>query len=148
MKQAKCNLLYTIVLTLSAVFFTWSEPIAPNIAITQVTIPASLVPAPSWQQKHPQPALTSNTNALPAEVQSAVLEDAARRTSKTVATLSIRSAQPQNWSDGCLGLAEPDELCTQIITPGWQVVITDGQRNWTYRTNDSGDLVKLEKSTQ
>lgn len=148
MKQAQCNLLYTIVLTLSAVFLTWSEPIDPNIAIAQVTIPASLVPAPSLQQKQPQPALTSNTNALPAEVQSAVLEDAARRTSKTVATLSIQSAQTQNWSDGCLGLAEPDELCTQVITPGWQVVITDGKRNWTYRTNDSGDLVKLEKSTQ
>ena len=148
MKQAKYNSLWTILLTLSAVFFTWIEPIDSNMAIAQVIIPASLVPAPSLQQKQPQPALTSNTNALPAEVQSAVLEDAARRTSKNVATLRIRSAQPQNWSDGCLGLAEPDELCTQVITPGWKVIITDGGRNWTYRTDDSGDLVKLEKSPQ
>lgn len=148
MKQAKCNSLCTVILTLSAVFFTWIEPINANIAIAQVIIPASLVPAPSLQQKQPQPALTSNMNALPPEVQSAVLEDAAQQTSKNVANLRIRSAKPQSWSDGCLGLAEADELCTQVITPGWKVVITDGGRNWTYRTDDSGDLVKLEQSSQ
>lgn len=128
--------------------FTWIEPIDANMAIAQVSISASLVPAPSVQQEQPQQGLTSNTNTLPPEVQSAVLEDAARQTSKNFATLRIQSAQPQNWSDGCLGLSEPDELCTQVITPGWKVVITDGGRNWTYRTDDSGDLVKLEQSPQ
>ncbi|MGB5712998.1 MAG: hypothetical protein WBM44_19090, partial [Waterburya sp.] len=123
MKQAKYNSLCTILLILSAVFFTWIEPVNSNIALAQVSISASLVPAPSLQQEQPLQGLTSNTNALPPEVQSAVLEDAARQTSKNVATLKIRSAQPQNWSDGCLGLAEPDELCTQVITPGWKVVI-------------------------
>ena len=70
MKQAKCNSPCTIiVLTLSAVFFTWSEPIDANMAIAQVSIPVSLVPAPSLQQKRPQQALTSKTNALAPEVQ-------------------------------------------------------------------------------
>ena len=90
--------------------------------------------------------LTNNEADFPSEVQSAVLEDTARRTSKPVGALRIIEAQSQNWSNGCLEIAEPDVACAQVITPGWQVVVTDGQRNWTYRTDSTGELVKLEKS--
>ena len=92
--------------------------------------------------------IASEDNTLPIEVQSAVVEAAARQTSRTVAALKILSSQPKNWSDSCLGFTEPGEVCAQAVTPGWQVVVTDGLRNWTYRTNDSGDLIKLEKSEQ
>ena len=90
--------------------------------------------------------VAAEDNTLPIEVQSAVLEAAAGQTSRAVASLKILSSQRKNWPDSCLGFTQPGEVCGQAVTPGWQIVVTDGLRNWTYRTNDAGDLVKLEPS--
>lgn len=144
MNQLLCKTLFTI----SAIALFWSNPVSLDLAIADLAVgipQTGLVPAPSLQEE-PTEILTAKESQLPPEVKSAVLEAAASRTSQTVSTLRILEAQSRNWSDGCLGLAEPNELCTQVITPGWQVVVTDGRRNWTYRTNELGDLIKLEKS--
>lgn len=85
-----------------------------------------------------------NNQQLPAKVQSAVLQDAVQRTSRPVAAFRIMKAEKRSWPDGCLGLSQPGTFCTEVIVPGWQVVVTDGQRRWTYRTNNSGSTVKLE----
>lgn len=90
----------------------------------------------------------ASEDSVPIEVQSAVIEAAAQQTSRTVSALKILSSQPKNWSNSCLGFTEPGKVCAQAITPGWRVVVTDGLHNWTYRTNDSGDLIKLEESEQ
>ena len=135
------RLLPQTLLTISAVAILQINLVNYNVAIAAT----GLVPAPSLQEE-PTEILTATESPLPPEVQSAVLEAAASRTSRTVATFRIVEAQPQNWSDGCLGLAKSDELCTQVITPGWQVVVTDGRRNWTYRTDDTGNVIRLEKA--
>ena len=134
------NLFSSILLIISATVFAWTNPLNCRMVIAQT----SLVLAPSLQNEQPR-LLTSETNTLPTKVQSAVLNDAVKRTSKTVAALKIIEAQSQEWSDGCLGLGKPDELCTQAIVPGWQVVVTDGLRNWTYRTDNTGNTVRLEQ---
>ena len=137
------HLLYKTLLTIGAIAFLQINPISLDRAIAET----GLLPAPSLQEESTE-ILSAKETQLPPEVQSAVLEAAASRTSKPVSTLRILEAQPRNWSDGCLGLAAPDKLCTQVITPGWQVVVTDGSRNWTYRTDDTGDLIELEKAPQ
>ncbi len=142
MNQAKYNLLSSILLIISATIFAWTNPVNSRIVIAQ-----ALVPAPSLQKEPPE-LLTSETNTLPTDVQSAVLNDVVKRTSKTVADLKIIEAQSQEWSDGCLGLGKPDELCTQAITPGYRVVVTDGLRNWTYRTDQTGNTVRLESGVR
>lgn len=134
------NLFSSILLIISATILAWTNPLNSRMVIAQT----SLVPAPSLQNEQPR-LLTSQTNTLPTEVQSAVLNDAVKRTSKTVAALKIIKAQSREWSDGCLGLGKPDQLCTQAIVPGWQVVVTDGLRNWTYRTDNTGNTVRLEQ---
>ena len=85
----------------------------------------------------------SQEQTLPLEVQTAVLQAASQQTSKTIASLIVLDSQPKEWSDGCLGLTEPGKVCVQQVVSGWQVEVTDGLTNWTFRTDDSGDLVKL-----
>ena len=137
MNQARRKLVYATLLSISTFFFVWTNPFSSSTVSSQ-----SLIPAPSLQQEQPE-LLTSET--LPPEVKSAVLNDAVKRTSKTVSALKIIEAKQQEWSDGCLGLASSDEICIQAITPGWQIVVTDGLRNWTYRTDNAGDAVRLEE---
>ena len=138
MNQAQSKLVYAALLSISTFFFVWTSPFSSDTVWSQT----GLIPAPSLQQEQPE-LLTSDT--IPPEVKSAVLNDAVKRTSKTVSALKIIEAKQQDWSDGCLGLASSDEICTQAITPGWQIVVTDGLRNWTYRTDNTGDAVRLEE---
>ncbi len=85
------------------------------------------------------------TDKLPTTVQSAVLSDATKRVSKPVAALRITQTQKENWGDSCLGLAVEGKLCAQVIVPGWKVVVSDGQRELVYRTDEKGKQVKLEE---
>jgi len=141
MKPIHYNLLRLILLAIGVVLITWSNPLYARRGTAQT----SLIPAPSLQEEEPIELLISEVNTLPTEVKTAVINDAVKRTSKTVAALKILEAQLQEWSDGCLGLGKADEICTQAITPGYQVIVTDGLSNWTYRTDDLGNTVRLEQ---
>ncbi|MEO0455822.1 MAG: hypothetical protein AAF152_04465 [Cyanobacteria bacterium P01_A01_bin.114] len=93
------------------------------------------------------PIETPETGAEPAmadEVQAAVLGAIAADQALSPDQLTLQSARAESWPDGCLGLASADELCTQVITPGWEVTVTDGQTVWTYRTDALGEQVRLD----
>ena len=137
MNQVKHNL-FTVLLIIATIGVGNN-----SINFQTVTTEANLIPVPSLQDESTE-MLASEANSLPTEVQSAVLNDAVKRTSKTIAAFKVLSAKPQQWSDGCLGLGQ-DEICTQAIISGWQVVVTDGANNWTYRTDAIGDVVRLEQ---
>lgn len=81
---------------------------------------------------------------LPMNVTAAVLEDVSNRTELPRNTFKVVEAQKQTWPDGCLGLAEPGVACTQALVPGWRVVVSRGQQQWVYRTDESGSQVRLE----
>lgn len=137
------RLLSQILSTLSATCFVWSNPWAYLGQSAAAISTSNPIFASTMQTEEP---VESTESTVPVPIQTAVLEAAARRTSRSVAKFRIVNAEKRNWLDGCLGIAEPDELCTQVITPGWLVIVTDGQRNWTYRTDEFGDRVKLERS--
>lgn len=64
-----------------------------------------------------------------------------------VITVQVVDASQETWSDGCLGLGQPYEGCLQALVPGWRVEVTDGQRTWIYRTDETGDSIRLEEQT-
>jgi hypothetical protein len=51
----------------------------------------------------------------------------------------------QEWPDACLGLAEPDEMCAQVITAGWRVVLKAEGQQYVYRTDESGEAIRREE---
>lgn len=108
-----------------------------------VSLPA-VVPSPNLPKEQPLAHSEPKTKELPPNIQSVVLNDISQRTSRDIAAFRITEAEEHTWSDSCLGLSEPDEFCAQMLTPGWQVIVTDGKQEWVYRTDSSGNLVKLE----
>ena len=54
------------------------------------------------------------------------------------------SVTPREWPDSCLGLAASDEVCAQVITPGFEVVLVlvEQRSQYTYHT-DSATSVRL-----
>jgi hypothetical protein len=51
------------------------------------------------------------------------------------------------WSDGCLGLGEPDEICTQATVKGWRVEASAGKQKFVIRTDEVAQVLRLESST-
>ncbi|MBD2608909.1 hypothetical protein H6G81_31425 [Scytonema hofmannii FACHB-248] len=83
------------------------------------------------------------TNNLPRRVEAAVLRDASKRSQISIKDLKIVESTPQTWNNGCLGVSQPDEICTQALVPGWKVVVSDGKQKWVYHTNSNGRLLRI-----
>ncbi len=77
-------------------------------------------------------------DSLPPPVARAVLQDISRRQGILPSRLKIIEYTRKTWRNGCLELPRPDELCTQVLVPGWQVVVSDGNQKWIYHTNNNG----------
>jgi hypothetical protein len=58
----------------------------------------------------------------------------------------VVSTTEQQWPDGCLGLAKDQEICTQVIVPGWRVEVSDNLQTWVYRSDSTGRILRLENS--
>lgn len=83
---------------------------------------------------------------LSAVVGSAVLHHAAQHSRLPPEAFQVIEAQPQTWSDKCLGLGDSGGSCTQMPVPGWHVAVASGQQRWIYRTDSTGSVIKLEGS--
>ncbi|MEM7769586.1 MAG: hypothetical protein AAF327_03635 [Cyanobacteria bacterium P01_A01_bin.37] len=119
------------------------------VALTHPAIAPLLVTAsPDASLLVSQQSLANRTSAdtLPSSVADAVRQSIAQQTGRSPDRLQIVDAETRTWSDGCLGLADEDELCTLSLVPGWLVAVEgDGQR-WIYRTNDLGSIVRQQST--
>ena len=137
-KQLFAALALTVLLPLGVgIIFLIGNAVYPNLSGT-----AKVSNNQPHEKIATQPPQTSN---LPDSVANAVLQDASQRSNLTKNELQIINTERRSWPDGCLGLADSDTFCTQIVVSGWQVMVKGGQRSFVYRTNDSGSLVKLAK---
>ncbi len=53
------------------------------------------------------------------------------------------AAEPVEWPDACLGLAQAGEMCAQVITPGYRMVLAADGKHYTVHTDQTGGQVRL-----
>ncbi|PSB03994.1 hypothetical protein [Merismopedia glauca] len=87
----------------------------------------------------------TNNTQLTKAVADAVLADVQNRFQINPNSLKIITAERRSWSDGCLGLADPGQFCTEAIVPGWRVTVAGNSQQWVYRTNSTGSVVKFDR---
>ena len=74
-----------------------------------------------------------------------ILMDVARLTGRSSSQeFQILRVESRTWPDGCLGLADPGQLCTQALVPGWEVVVGRGKERWIFRSDRTGRMIKLD----
>lgn len=83
---------------------------------------------------------------LPEVVKTSVFKDISQRTNVEVSSLRVLRAEKTTWSNGCLGL-KSDEVCSQALLPGWQVVVAGSTQAWVYRTDESGSIAKIDETS-
>ncbi len=73
-------------------------------------------------------------------------QDLARRLEISPDRIRISGAEPRVWSDSCLGDPNLDQVCAQVITPGFVVWLSVRESHFTYHT-DTGTTVNLVSSS-
>jgi hypothetical protein len=102
------------------------------VNVNGVTAPFEITPEQAYDQ---------NTAEQIEAVTSAVQADLAERFGVTGA--DILSIQSMMWMNSCLNMAGPDEVCSEVLTPGYLVVAGDGEQTWEYHTNQDGSELRV-----
>ncbi|NEZ62903.1 hypothetical protein D0962_08925 [Leptolyngbyaceae cyanobacterium CCMR0082] len=121
-----------------------------SIALLLISVPlllgCTLQPEPAQPDTPNTPIADTPSDTLSADIQTQIRTDLANHLSIPSNQISIQHHSRQTWSDGCLGLGGPAELCLAALTEGWQVEAIDTETNETYiyRTNLNGDQIRRE----
>jgi heat shock protein HslJ len=66
----------------------------------------------------------------------------AEQTGFTLDQVEIVSFDQEEWTDSCLGLGGPAEMCLQAITPGYRVVLSVNGQQYEVRTDRTGTALR------
>ncbi len=58
-------------------------------------------------------------------------------------SITVVSAEPVEWPDACLGVAQSGQMCAQVITPGYRVILQVGDEQVEYHTDELGAALAL-----
>lgn len=116
-------------------------------ACTAIT-PGGTIPAPTapvGNEATPPAAADAPTEDTPAEVPAAANQRQvlAMQLGLDLDAVEIVEVEAVTWSDSCLGLGSPVELCLQAETPGYRIMLAANGAAYVYHTNEDGSTVRL-----
>lgn len=59
------------------------------------------------------------------------------------AQVEFVSIEPATWPDACLGAPEPGEICAQMVTPGYRLVVEAAGEHHTFHADATGDQIRV-----
>ena len=92
----------------------------------------------------PRPAGDPLEDVLPPDVALNLQNRVSEILGVPVESIQLNSIEQMDWPDGCLGLPEPDEACTDAITPGWLVAFTVDGQEYRFRVDQTGTVIRQE----
>ena len=150
-------ILMAIALALVLISLSGCSPVAPAAAApatapTALPVQSTPVPAetglPTLPSGRPldQPTATPGENAL---VESAPIVALAKKAlgaklGMAVDGISFVSGEYVEWNTSCLGLEGPREMCLQVITPGYLVILIAQGTSYEVHTDVSGRAVRIK----
>ncbi|NJO77850.1 MAG: hypothetical protein HC827_04525 [Cyanobacteria bacterium RM1_2_2] len=87
----------------------------------------------------------SETASPPDEIIEEVKRVLAAKTEISVAEIALKAAIPTEWNNACLGMPNPEEICAQVITPGYRIVLSTATATYTFHTDQTGANLRWVK---
>ena len=56
--------------------------------------------------------------------------------------IEVVSVEEVEWSDSCLGLGGPQEICAAVITPGFLIILRAGGQKYEFHTDSMGENLR------
>src|SRR5262249_9309142 len=110
-----------------------------SIALVVAACGPSTVPATPTPVAAATPPDSGATPVVPPEsaaVVDAALADAASHLNVSRDTVRVSRVEPRTWPDASLGCPQPGQLYSQVVTPGYLVIIVAGSRQLEYHTDE------------
>lgn len=76
----------------------------------------------------------------------AALKDAAAHLGTDAANLRVEQVEARQWNDSSLGCPQPGELYSQIVTPGFLIVISSTTKQLEYHSDARARVVLCKES--
>lgn len=89
------------------------------------------------------PTSTSVEVPLNSPAVQAAVAALATQLSMDAQSIKVVSVEEVEWPDGCLGLAKPDQMCTQVIVAGYRVMLEASGVQYEARTSLNGRQVMI-----
>jgi len=86
------------------------------------------------------PAPASDSGAIAEPQFDDLLADAASQLDVEIGDLELATVEERDWPDSALGCTASGEVAADVITPGYRVIVTDGERELEYRTDLDGQF--------
>jgi hypothetical protein len=83
-------------------------------------------------------------NVLPPDVALNVQNQISQMLGVAAENIQITKVEQKDWPNGCLGLPQGDEVCTEAITPGWLLTFNINGQSYTYRVDKTGTVIRQE----
>jgi hypothetical protein len=83
-------------------------------------------------------------DVLPPDVALNVQNQISQNLAVAVENIQITKVEPMDWPNGCLGLPQGDEVCTEVITPGWLLTFNINGQEYKYRVDKTGTVIRQE----
>ncbi|MGE5378026.1 MAG: hypothetical protein ACM3XO_23435 [Bacteroidota bacterium] len=80
-----------------------------------------------------------NVDITPA--QRAAISSLAKNLGLTPDRIKIVSTEAVEWPDSCLGVSVEGVMCSQVVTPGFRIVLEANGKQVEYHTNQDGSVV-------
>lgn len=128
----KKNAVIILSVGLLLLLFFLSKPL-----INFVTPPQTLPQKPVIEE----PSVPENDKAIVGLVK----EDLSQIRGIPVSQIKLVSIEEVMWTDSCLEYAREGEMCLQVITPGYKIILTGGAKTHEYHTNKSGKSIRSKE---
>lgn len=57
--------------------------------------------------------------------------------------VEVLEVTSETWPDACLGAATAEEICAQVVTPGYAITLAVHGDAYRYHTNSDGSVMRL-----
>lgn len=111
-----------------------------ELTVDNVLLTPAPTPTPTPMAAAPAAAIPPAAAAAVTAAQTAL----AARLQVAVDQVTAAAVEETEWPDACLGLAGPDEVCAQVIVPGYRIELQVGGESYFYRTDRAGTAVRAD----
>ena len=83
-------------------------------------------------------------DALPPDVALTVQNRVSELLAVPAQNIQIQNMEKMDWPDSCLGLPEAEEVCAEVITPGWSLTFNVNGQEYRFRIDETGTVIRQE----
>ncbi len=103
-----------------------------------ITTPTPVVSSPVPTQVVPTPTHIP-VDRTPAQL--AAIQEVSKKYNIPAEQIQIANTEAVTWPTGCLGVVLPGVMCTDVVTPGFRIMLTANGQQFEIHTNQDGSSV-------